>query len=133
MSGVTAIVGASGGAAFGVVGVIALVIWILSMYFGWKIASRKGYSRWLGLVLGFFLSWIGLIIVAVIPRRGSRGAPDTGDVREYTLPPDPPPMAPQAPPPWPTQSISPPLPPAAPAPEAPQAAQPPSPPPPPEV
>lgn len=67
-----AIVGARGGAAPSGVGLLALLIWILSMYFGWRIAGRKGYSPWLGLVLGFVLSLIGLLVVAVLPRRRPR-------------------------------------------------------------
>jgi hypothetical protein len=66
------LVGASGRGAPGGVGLLTLLILILSMYFGWRIAGRKGYSPWLGLVLGLLLSLIGLLIVAVLPRRRPR-------------------------------------------------------------
>jgi hypothetical protein len=96
-----------------VAGLVSLVVWIASMYFARKIAIRKGRSPWLGLILCFVLSWIGLIIVALLPRKSPRTASATESFRE---------SAPQ--PPWATQSTPPPLPPAAPALEAPQAAPP---------
>jgi hypothetical protein len=70
------LVGAGGGPTLAG-GLVTLVIWILSMYFARKIAIRKGRSPWLGLILGFLLSFIGLIIVAVLPRKGPRVAPAT--------------------------------------------------------
>jgi hypothetical protein len=99
-----------------VAGLVSLVVWIVSMYFARKIAIGKGRSPWLGLILGFVLSWIGLIIVALLPRRSPRTAPATAGFRE---------SAPQ--PPWATratQSTPPPFPPAAPAADEPQAAPP---------
>ena len=45
------------------------------------IAIRKGRSPWLGLVLGLLLSWIGLLIVALLPRKGPRVAQTPGSSR----------------------------------------------------
>ena len=73
----TATAGASGITSV-VAGLVSLVIWIASMYFARKIAIRKGRSPWLGLVLGLLLSWIGLLIVALLPRKGPRVAQTPG-------------------------------------------------------
>ena len=122
MSAAAAIVGASGGAPLSA-GLIALVIWLLSMYFARKIAIRKGRSPWLGLVLGCLLSWLGLILVAVLPRKGPRVTSANAGFTGYASP-APPPLASRATPPRATESTPPPLPAAAPAPETPQAAPP---------
>jgi hypothetical protein len=62
--------GAAAGAAL-FIWLIALAIGIVIIVWGWKVAKRKGYSPWIGFALTFFLSWIGLIIVYVLPDKRS--------------------------------------------------------------
>jgi hypothetical protein len=33
------------------------------------VAARRGHRAWMGAVLGFFLGLIGLLLVAILPRR----------------------------------------------------------------
>lgn len=53
----------------------SLVIWVVvGLLFAWvcaTIAGRKGYSRALFAILGFFFACITLIIALVLPRRNS--------------------------------------------------------------
>lgn len=52
---------------------IGLTIWLVTTFFFpilagvW--AKSKGYSFWLGALLGLFLNFIGLIIVWILPRQ----------------------------------------------------------------
>ncbi len=46
---------------------IALTAWL---------AANKGYSAAVWAILAFFLSWIALIIVAVLPRKAPPPPPD---------------------------------------------------------
>ena len=65
--------------------IVLVALWVGSMYFGSRIADSKGYSPWIGLVLGLVLSWVGLIIVAVLPKRSSAGASDWATHHEDVL------------------------------------------------
>ena len=47
---------------------IPIVIWIACAVAGYYIGKPKGRPGW-GIALGFFLSVIGLIIIALIPAR----------------------------------------------------------------
>ena len=49
--------------------VLLVIFTIAPMYLSYRTMVGKGNSGILGLVLGFFLSWIGFIITLVIPRR----------------------------------------------------------------
>jgi hypothetical protein len=48
--------------------VIYAIVWILFGYFGYLIGKPKGRET-AGALLGFFLGIIGIIIVAVLPKR----------------------------------------------------------------
>ena len=57
--------------------VVGLVIWIAMHLLRLEDRRTQGLPPWLGLLLGILLSWIGLIIVAVLPeperQRGAGG------------------------------------------------------------
>jgi hypothetical protein len=53
-----------------------LFVWLISAAAGSWLSERKGYGERLGLTLGLLLSAVGLLIVAVLPRR-PRGRPST--------------------------------------------------------
>jgi hypothetical protein len=42
---------------------------ILAIYLAWRIWTRKGGSGMVGFLLGFFLSWVGVLIVALMTPR----------------------------------------------------------------
>jgi hypothetical protein len=44
---------------------IWLVEWVLAIWAGYWLGGTKG-RRWDGLVLGFFLNWLGVVITAII-------------------------------------------------------------------
>jgi len=54
-------------------GAVVMVVWLaigvaIALWSG-SAASHKGYSYWLGFVLGLFLGLIGRIIVGVLPEK----------------------------------------------------------------
>lgn len=51
-------------------------IFLLFLHIGASLAERKGYPTWLGVAVVFFLNFIGLLILFVVP---SRLTPDDGD------------------------------------------------------
>jgi hypothetical protein len=110
---------AARGAAFGF---FAFIFWVVIVvvfcYWGAKVVTGKGYNMWIGIALAFFLSWIGIIICYVLPKKQTTSMPMAAGPSPYQPagPPPPPPAAPMA---------TPPAPPAAPA-AAPPAAEPPA-------
>jgi peptidoglycan/LPS O-acetylase OafA/YrhL len=46
-----------------------MLTWIILTFVGYKFAESKNLSPWLGAALGFFLSVIGILIIALLPRR----------------------------------------------------------------
>jgi fucose permease len=50
-----------------------LFAWLISAAVGAWLSERKGYGERVGLTLGLLLSVLGLLIMAVLPRRRSRG------------------------------------------------------------
>ncbi len=56
-----------------------LILLVIEVLFVWLVAwlaGRKGYSPLLWAILGFFFSWIALIIVLVLPPRAAASPPD---------------------------------------------------------
>lgn len=51
--------------------IILLFFYLVPIVAGGYVCASKNQPTWLGVVLGFFLSWIGLIIVLFLPRRGA--------------------------------------------------------------
>lgn len=47
---------------------ILAVIWIVSVVITAWLAAKKGYSAAVWAVLGFFFTWVALIIVLVLPQ-----------------------------------------------------------------
>jgi hypothetical protein len=87
---------------------VALAIGVVVLYWGYWIATRRGYSAWLGLALAFFLGLIGIIILYVLPtRRPATPTPRAGYV-QYPPPPGSAPGRPPAPPGWSTVGPPPP-------------------------
>jgi hypothetical protein len=122
MSGVTAALVAAKGAAIGGLFffLIYAVIIAAFLYWGYKIATKKGYAVWIGLVLAFFLGLIGIIILYVLPDK-SRQVRSTPMGMSGMMPPAQPPMggmappaAPMAPPPMAAPPAAAPTPPPAP-------------------
>ncbi len=56
------------------------VVWLAPGLVTALIASEKGRSVWLWLVLGVLLSWIALVAVIVLPEETERGKPAAPDV-----------------------------------------------------
>ena len=60
-------------------GAVVMVVWlaigVAIAFWSGSAAVHKGYSYWLGFVLGFFLGLIGRIIVAVLPEKQPRFVP----------------------------------------------------------
>jgi hypothetical protein len=56
-------------ATIGVTGLYLLFIWLLSAAAASWLADRKGYGERLGLTLGLTLTFVGLLIVLVLPGR----------------------------------------------------------------
>jgi hypothetical protein len=128
VSGLVALIAAKGAAVGGAFLVIWIIFWLVVAaafgYWGMKVLVRKGYDAWLGFVLGFFLTWIGIIICYVIPDK-SKPAMSTGMAPTMGAATPPAPMgggmAPPAPPaaPTPPAAAPTPPPPAGPTPPAP--------------
>ena len=49
-------------------GIIVVYIALVSLW-GVSIASDKGYSEWLGFLLGLFLNLLGIVVLLILPRR----------------------------------------------------------------
>lgn len=45
------------------------VLWIAPVLVAQKMATEKGYERGVGIALGVFLGWIGVLIIALITAR----------------------------------------------------------------
>jgi len=109
-----ALIAGKGGAVVGgifglIIVLVAIVISIAIIYWGWKIAQKKGYSPWIGFLLAFFLGLIGIIILYVMPDKSTAkplsapmmGAPPSAPspMGQVATPPSAPPTAAPAPPP----------------------------------
>jgi hypothetical protein len=66
----TVLAASSGGSAIGGLIVIG-ILWIVPIFVGRRIGDRKGRNGW---VWGLLLGWIGVIVVAVLPRRAAGAA-----------------------------------------------------------
>lgn len=73
----TAVIMASvGHAAAALYGVISFVVWVLIMVWIYNIAKRKGRHPIGWLILGFFFTFIALIILLLLPsKRTTEGYP----------------------------------------------------------
>ena len=136
---IAALVAAKGAAIGGLflllVWLVGLAVWILFIWLCVKKSKEKGYETWIGLLLGIFLSWIGLLIVMfALPDKGApkpmapMGMPGsmpmaTPPAAPMATPPAapmaPPPAAPMATPPAAAPTPPPPAPPAPPTPPTP--------------
>ena len=56
-------------AAIGVKALYLLFIWLVSAALAAWLAERKGYGERLGLTFGLVLTFVGLILVALLPAR----------------------------------------------------------------
>ena len=136
MVGSVAVLVAAKGAAVGgffIFMLIGLAIAVAFGYWGMKVVTKKGHAAWLGFVLGFFVSWVGIIICYVLPAKtapkpmASMGMPGTmptappmgGMAPPPAAPMAPPPAAPMATPPAAAPTPPPPAPPAPPTPPTP--------------
>lgn len=53
-----------------ILGVIVIGLWVVPIGLSYQKATEKGYEPMLGILLGFFLGWIGfLITLALSPRQ----------------------------------------------------------------
>ena len=100
---IAALVAAKGGAIAGLflllVWLVSLAVWILFIWLCVKKSKEKGYETWIGLLLGIFLSWIGLLIVMfALPDKGAP-KPMAPMGMPGSMPTAPPPMGGMAPPP----------------------------------
>ena len=113
--------GSALGAGLGLlVTLVGLAVAIAILYWGYRIAKKRGYPAWLGLVLAFFLGLIGILILYLLPAKTrAQPAPYAAGYAQYPPPPGPAPAAPQPPrgwstqatlPPWATQAAPPPAP-----------------------
>jgi hypothetical protein len=66
------VLAATAGVAFG--GVIGFIVWILIMVWIYNIARRKGRHAVGWLILGFFFSFISLIVLLVLPSKRTTAA-----------------------------------------------------------
>lgn len=88
---------------------VALAIGIAVLYWGYWIATQRGYSVWLGLALAFFLGLIGIIILYVLPtRKPAAPMPRADGYNQYPAPPGSAPGRPPTPPGWSTVGPPPP-------------------------
>ena len=51
--------------------IILLLLTIVPIVIAAMVCQKKDYPAWLGVVLAFLLSWLGLIIVLFLPRRAN--------------------------------------------------------------
>jgi predicted branched-subunit amino acid permease len=56
-------------AAIGAKALYLLFVWLVSAALGAWLADRKGYGERLGLFFGLLLTFVGLVIVALLPAR----------------------------------------------------------------
>jgi hypothetical protein len=54
--------------------ILGLIIWVACIVATYSIAKSKGRGVVLWTILAVFFSWIALLIVALLPRRGGYGA-----------------------------------------------------------
>ena len=48
---------------------IGLVIYIVAIIWATNVAKKRGYPSWYGLLLGFFLSLVGVLVASILPRK----------------------------------------------------------------
>jgi hypothetical protein len=53
--------------------VVLLIVLVLPIYVGYRVGKVRGQAV-LGLVLGFMLSWLGVLIVLLMPKRATTPA-----------------------------------------------------------
>ena len=56
-------------ASIGATALYLLFVWLVSAALGAWLADRKGYGERLGLTFGLVLTFVGLILVALLPAR----------------------------------------------------------------
>lgn len=54
---------------------LVIVLWIVPIFAGWRVGAWKGRVV-LGILLGVFLGWLGVIITACVPKSHERKAAD---------------------------------------------------------
>jgi hypothetical protein len=65
-------IASSGGSAIG--GVIGFILWIVIMVWIYNIARRKGRHAVLWVILGFFFSFLALIVLLLLPSKRTTAA-----------------------------------------------------------
>ena len=68
-----------------ILGIVALLFALLPFYIGWEIGSPKG-RRWFWYV--FFLGWIGVLLLALLGPKESKGSSSKPGDFQYHIPPD---------------------------------------------
>lgn len=60
-----------------ILGAVVVFFWVVPVFAAHKMTKEKGYEPALGIVLGLFLGWIGVLVAAVLSPKDSRAVGPT--------------------------------------------------------